>query len=124
MDWYLLDWTQTTNTIDYSIKEVSDENAKTKITLERIGRMPMPIDLLVVYEDGTQETFYIPNTLMRWEKPNPYSINRTVLKGWDWAAPTFSFTIDKASSTIQAVVIDPSGLMADVDVSNNVYEKK
>lgn len=124
LDWYLVDWTQTTNTIDYAIKEVADADKNTKITLERIGRMPMPIDLLVVYEDGTNEMFYIPNTLMRWEKPNSYSINRTALKGWDWSSPTFSFDISKPKTSIKAIVIDPSGLMADVDLANNVFEKK
>ncbi|MDK2772229.1 MAG: M1 family metallopeptidase [Flavobacterium sp.] len=122
LDWYLVDWTQTTNTIDYGVKNVSEENNATKVTLERIGRMPMPIDLLVVYEDGTQESFYIPNTLMRWEKPNPYPIERTVLKGWDWAYPTFTFDIAKKG--VKAIVIDPSGLMADVDLNNNTWEKK
>ncbi|MCO6174711.1 M1 family metallopeptidase [Flavobacterium sp. NRK F10] len=124
LDWYLVDWTQTTNTIDYAVKSVDEENGKAKVTLERIGRMPMPLDLLVVFEDGTQKTYYIPNTLMRWEKENPYSIERTVLKGWDWAFPTFSFEIPKSKSDIKAIVIDPSGLMADVNLDNNVYEKK
>jgi hypothetical protein len=122
LDWYLVDWAQTTNTIDYSIKSVTEESNGSKITLERIGRMPMPIDLLVVYEDGTQESFYIPNTLMRWEKPNPYPIDRSVLKGWDWAYPTFTFDVTKKS--IKAIVIDPSGLMADVDLNNNTWEKQ
>lgn len=124
LDWYLVDWTQTTNTIDYAVKSVDEENGKAKVTLERIGRMPMPLDLLVVFEDGTQKTYYIPNTLMRWEKENPYAIERTVLKGWDWAFPTFSFEIPKSKSDIKAIVIDPSGLMADVNLDNNVYEKK
>ncbi|MEZ4852924.1 M1 family metallopeptidase [Flavobacterium sp.] len=122
LDWYLVDWTQTTNTIDYGIKTVNENKNTTEITLERIGRMPMPLDVLVVYEDGTQETFYIPNTLMRWEKPNPYSIKRTVLKAWDWAFPTFTFDIEKKA--IKAIQIDPSGLMADVDLNNNSWEKK
>ena len=45
LDWYLVDWTQTTNTIDYGIKSIDDNG---KVTLERIGRMPMPLDILVV----------------------------------------------------------------------------
>ena len=126
LDWYLVDWTQTTNTIDYAIKNVesaTDGVQRTAITLERKGRMPMPIDLLVVYEDGSKETFYIPNTLMRFEKENPYlDIKRTVLNGWDWAYPTYTFEIPKAKSSIKAVVIDPSGLMADVDRANNIYD--
>jgi hypothetical protein len=44
---YLVDWTQTTNTIDYGIKAVTENGNQTTVSLERIGRMPMPIDLLV-----------------------------------------------------------------------------
>ena len=60
LDWYLIDWTETTNTIDYGIKDVADNAGKTTVSLERIGRMPMPIDLTVEYTDGTSESFYIP----------------------------------------------------------------
>src|SRR5690606_3720961 len=49
LDWYLTDWAQTTNTIDYAIKVVTPSKNSTSITLERIGRMPMPIDVLVEY---------------------------------------------------------------------------
>jgi hypothetical protein len=57
LDWYLVDWTQTTNTIDYGIKAVTENGEQTTVSLERIGRMPMPIDLLVEYTDGTMESF-------------------------------------------------------------------
>ena len=128
LDWYLVDWTQTTNTIDYAIQNIesaTDGVQRTGVTLERKGRMPMPIDLLVVYEDGSNETFYIPNTLLRFEKENPYEgIKRTVLKGWDWAYPTYFFEIPKSKSAIKVIIIDPSGLMADVNRDNNIYEKK
>ncbi|MEA1786588.1 M1 family metallopeptidase [Arenibacter sp. GZD96] len=123
LDWYLTDWTQTTNTIDYGIKEVSAANEKTKITLERIGLMPMPIDVLVVYNDGSQETFYAPLRMMYGEKDNPYpGLERTVLPNWAWAYSTYDFSIDKPLSSIQAVVIDPSQLMADVNAENNIWQ--
>ncbi len=124
LDWYLTDWTQTTNTIDYAVKEVASEGEKTKITLERIGQMPMPIDVLVVYEDGTQETFYASLRMMHGEKENPYpNLERTVLPNWAWAYTTYDFTIDKPLSSVKAVVIDPSQLMADVDAENNFWQK-
>ncbi|MFD0863194.1 M1 family metallopeptidase [Sungkyunkwania multivorans] len=123
LDWYLTDWTQTTNTIDYGVKDVKDNNNVTKVTLERIGLMPMPQDILVVYKDGSQETFYTALRMMRGEKDNPYpSMNRTVLPDWPWAFPTYEFTIDRPKSSIRAIVLDPSGLMADVNRSNNVVE--
>lgn len=123
LDWYLTDFAQTTNTIDYGVKEVAEQENKTVVTLERIGLMPMPIDILVVYNDGSQETFYAPLQMMRGEKSNPYpNINRTVLPDWAWAYPTYTFTINKPKSSIKAVVVDPSQLMADINRDNNIYQ--
>jgi hypothetical protein len=125
LDWYLIDWTQTLNTIDYGINEVKENGDKTTVTLERIGRMPMPIDLTVEYTDGSKESFYIPLRMMNFEKANPNpAVKRTVLNDWAWAMATYNFTIAKKKNTIKKITIDPSGLMADVKQTNNVYEVK
>lgn len=124
LDWYLTDWTQTTNTIDYGIKEVLADSGKTKVSLVRSGLIPMPLDILVVYQDDTKETFYAPLRMMRGEKDNPYpQINRTVLEDWPWTSPTYDFTIDKPLESIKAIIIDPSLLMADVKQEDNVWQK-
>lgn len=123
LDWYLTDWTQTTNTIDYGIKEVESSGTETVITLERIGLMPMPMDVLVVYSDDTRETFYAPLRMMRGEKENPYpAIPRTVLNDWPWTNPSYTITLSKPMSSIKAIVIDPSQLMADVNLDNNIWQ--
>jgi len=123
LNWYLTDWTQTTNTIDYGIKSVEADGDKTKVSMERIGEMPMPLDILVVGKDGTQETYYVPLRMMYGEKENPYpNLKRTVLKDWPWAYPTYEFTLDMPLDNVQAIMIDPSQLMADVDGENNVYQ--
>jgi hypothetical protein len=125
LDWYLTDWTQTTNTIDYGIKEVKGEANSTKILLERIGRMPMPIDVLVEYTDGTKERFYIPLRMMSFKKENPNpSIKRTVLSDWAWAYPSYEFSISKNRAAIKRITLDPSGLMADVKQADNTFEIK
>jgi len=122
LDWYLVDWTETLNTIDYGIKNVKENADKTTVTLERIGRTPMPIDLLVEYTDGSKESFYIPLRMMSFEKENPTpAITRTVLSDWTWANPVYEFNIAKPKSSIKKITIDPSGLMADVKQNNNVY---
>ncbi len=122
LDWYLTDWTKTTNTIDYGIKEVKEYGNTSKITLERIGRMPMPIDVLVEYTDGTKESFYIPLRMMSFEKENPNpTIKRTVLNDWAWACPKYEFSISKNKNDIKKITIDPSGLMADVKQVDNSY---
>ena len=123
LNWYLTDWTQTTNTIDYGITEVVAVGDKTKISLERIGSMPMPIDLFVIYNDGTQETLYAPLRMMYGEKENPYpSLKRTVLPNWPWAYPNYSFELNKPLDSIKAIVIDPSQLMADINFENNFWQ--
>jgi hypothetical protein len=123
LNWYLKDWTQTTNTIDYGIKSVEADGESTKVTMERIGEMPMPLDILVVGKDGTQQTLYVPLRMMFGEKDNPYpNLKRTVLEDWPWAYPTYEFTLDMPLDNVQAIMIDPSQLMADVNGENNVYQ--
>ncbi|CAA0251213.1 M1 family metallopeptidase [Tenacibaculum maritimum] len=110
LGWYLNEWTQTTHTIDYGIRSVEGN----KIILERIGKMPMPIDVEVVYMDGTKEMFNIPLRMMRGEKPT----SATILEDWTFAHPTYTFATRKA---VKSVTIDPSQLMADIELNNNTF---
>ncbi|MEK9958680.1 MAG: M1 family metallopeptidase [Flavobacteriaceae bacterium] len=119
--WYLTDWTQTTNTIDYGIKEVEEAGEKTTVHLERIGLMPMPLDVLVNLKNGEQKMYYIALPVMRGEKENPYSVEWEVLKDWPWAIPYYQFTVDVPKEAIESIVIDPSGYMADIEQANNYY---
>ncbi|PHQ30724.1 M1 family metallopeptidase [Leeuwenhoekiella nanhaiensis] len=129
LDWYLVDWTQTTNTIDYAIKNVEEVDGKTQVTLERKGLMPMPIDFYVNVKngdnaEGMNESYYIPLRMMRAEKPNPFpNMERTQLPDWPWAYPTYTFTIDKPLSEINAMTIDAQQLMADIDRTNNSWNQ-
>jgi hypothetical protein len=87
--------------------------------------MPMPIDLLVEYTDGSKESFYIPLRMMSFEKTNQTpDISRTILKDWAWGNPNYSFGISKSKDKIKKITIDPSGLMADVKPENNSFEIK
>lgn len=125
LDWYKEDWVNTTNTIDYAIKSVEKEGRRTtKITISRIGRMAMPLDVEVTYEDGTKETFYAPLESMRGEKPASKDQKRTMLPDHRWVDPEYVFEIPEKTKNIAKVEIDPSGLMADVDRENNFWEKK
>jgi len=109
LDWYLTDWAKTTNTIDYGVKEIQGST----VVLERIGRMPMPIDLTVNYTDGSSENFYIPLRIMRGAKPT----KATQKADWGWAYPYYAL---ETSKDIKSVEIDPSQLMADINRANNV----
>ena len=98
------------------------EDTETKVSLERLGLMPMPIDIGVTYEDGSIENFYIPLQMMRADKPNPNPRQDwTVLPDWSWANPTYEFMIEN-DKKISIITIDASKLMADINLSNNTYE--
>ena len=121
LQWYLTDWTQTTNRIDYSLAAVDAKREGTEIRLERKELMPMPLEILVQLKDGGVELHYIPISLMRGEKENPYSMEWTQHPDWAWASKTYSLLLDHKKEAIEAIVIDPSNLMADIDKSNNYY---
>ena len=112
LDWYLMDFGQTTNTIDYGVKSI-DSNT---IALERIGLMPMPLDVTVTYTDDSTEDFYIPLQMMRGEKPT----SATIIDDWAWANPNYTFEVSKE---VKSVEIDPKKWMADVNRENNKLEK-
>ena len=112
-----MDWTQTTNTIDYGIKSVKEDTNITSVTLERIGLMPMPLDIEVEYVDGSKQQFHIPLQMMRGEKPS--DIPRTVLIDWAWAYPTYSFNINRPKDEVKSITIDPKERMADINRENN-----
>ena len=121
LQWYLTDWTQTTNRIDYAIEAVNTTEKGTEIHLERKELMPMPQEVLIQFKDGSMALHYIPISLMRGEKENTYDLPWTQEKDWTWANPKYSFTIDQPKENIKAIVLDPSNLMADIDKSNNYY---
>ncbi len=123
LDWYYEYWVNTTKTIDYGIQAVVAEGGdQTKVTLERIGLMPMPVDLYITKKDGSQVIYYLPLTIMRGEKPNETDLKRVTLADWPWTHPTNSFSIDIPLSDIATLEIDPKGRMADIERSNNRYE--
>lgn len=122
LDWYYEYWVNTTKTIDYGVKSVTASTNQTIITLERIGLMPMPIDLLVTKTDGSQTLYYLPLTIMRGEKKNESGIDRITLKDWPWTHPTNTFNIDIPVNEIAKIEIDPDNRMADINKDNNLYQ--
>src|SRR5690606_17820432 len=112
----------TTKTIDYGIKSVFGIEGKTIVQLEKADQMPMPLDVVVEYNDGSAELFYIPLKMMRGEKPAENDMKRTVLEDWPWVNPDYTFTINKPATSVKKITIDPSLRMADINMQNNVFE--
>lgn len=110
----------TTNTIDYAVDSVTEAGDMVKVNLKRIGLMPIPIEVKVLYEGGAEENFYIPLQMMRAEKPLTKEI--TLLKDWAWARPIYDFTFIKKGE-IKSITLDPDHKIADVNLNNNSYIK-
>lgn len=111
----------TTRFIDYAIESVSGN----EIILKNKSNFAMPIDLLVEYEDGNRELFYIPNLALRGEKPEENidiykGVKRTVLAPWAWTQPDYSVPVSK---TVKKAEIDPTKRLADIDDTDNSYTK-
>jgi hypothetical protein len=51
LDWYLSYYKDQVKSIDYGISEVKSVMNGNSITLERVGKFPMPIDLKITYQD-------------------------------------------------------------------------
>ncbi len=121
LDWYLMDWTQTTNQIDYAIDSVEDSGEnETTVTLERIGNMPMPVEVSVTNVDGETSIHYIPLQMMRWEK-EAETANWEVEEDWAWAHPTYELKLDMPMDQIDSIEIDDTQMMADIDRDNNTF---
>lgn len=123
LDWYLEYWVRTTKVIDYGIEDVKEDNGHTDIILQRIGEMPMPIDLLITYKDGHKEMQYIPMYMMFGQKPDEHpDVKRKIYPAWPWTNPTYTLKLPVDKSRIKRIEIDPTQRMADVDRSNNRME--
>ena len=123
LDWFKEYWVNTTKTIDYGIDSLWEENGKSKIRLKMVGYMPMPVDVVVQFKDGSKEMAYIPQYSQFGVKPvEDSSIPRTTFEAWKWTSPTYTFELAHRLLDIKSVEIDPTQRMADVERKNNKLE--
>ncbi len=125
LDWYREYMVNTTHVVDYGVKSVEEMGGQTRVSLEKIGYMPMPLDVVISYKDGTKELYNIPLRIMRGNKPQEDSaIEQKVIEDWPWTHPEYSFNLPVAQDKIEKIEIDPSIRMIDVNRENNIYPQK
>jgi len=122
LQWLKEYWVNSTKTIDYGLNDIQAGNNTAIISIQRLGKLPMPIEVLITYKDGTTELHYIPLDLMLGGKGAESSVNRIVHKNWQWVAPTYTFETSKPLSALKSIEIDPSFRMPDLNRSNNKLE--
>jgi len=119
LQWYKEYWINSTKTIDYAVGDINSVNGKTVVTLKRVGLMPMPVDVLVTYKDGTKEIYYVPLNLMYGAKPAENDIKRIICSEWPWTNEQYGLSINGAITEIKEIEIDPSKRLADISRVNN-----
>jgi hypothetical protein len=125
LDWYKQYWVNSVKTIDYSIDSLWEEGGRTRIRLQRIGLLPMPIDLQLTFRDGSKELHYVPLDLMYGSKPvEDTLIIRKEYAPWKWTHPYYVVETSRRLSDFSLVEIDPSLRLADVERKNNKLELK
>lgn len=119
LDWYKEYWIQSTKTIDYSVGDINMKDGKAQVTIKRVGKMPMPVDVLITFKDGSKEMHSIPLNLMYGNKPAEGNIPWKQQPAWRWTHPTYTFETDRSVKEIKSIEIDPSMRLADLNRSNN-----
>lgn len=122
LQWYKEYWINTTKTIDYAVGDMKYANGKTQITIKRIGKMPMPVDVLLTFKDGTKEFHNIPSSLMFGNKKAEYKLPYFVQQEWKWTHPEYVLETARNLKDLKEVFIDPTGRLADINYKNNVLE--
>ena len=122
LEWLKEYWVNSTKTIDYGLNDIQAGNNSAIISVQRIGKMPAPLEVLVTYKDGTSELHYIPLDLMLGNKEAEGSVNRIVHPECKWVQPTYTFETSKPLSNLKSIEIDPSYRLPDVNRSNNKLE--
>ena len=79
--------------------------------------MPMPIEVLISYEDKSTDLFYVPLQMMR--KTRPLKSKTILLKDWPWAQSSYVIEINTYKK-IKSIQIDPSESIADINIDNNL----
>ena len=124
LQWFLNEFMETDHTADYAISKVEGKGNKTEVTLKRVGRLPLSIDLWVTDKADNIRYVYVPLRMTYAEKPNTYpAYPRTVLPAWGWGNPTYTFTLDMPLEDIKSITLDPENKSVDTDKENNSFSK-
>lgn len=95
LDWYFQQFGDVNWKLDYAVRRfrrTRDGTAwRTTMTLERLGRAVMPIDLQITLEDGSVQWVHIPLGVMQGHKPVPE--DWIVAAPWAWTSPEYALEV-------------------------------
>ena len=122
LQWLKEYWVNSTKTIDYGLNDIQVSGNAALISIQRLGKFPMPVEVVITYKDGTSELHYMPLDLMLGGKQQEGSVKQINHPEWKWAQPTYTFETTQPLGAIRSIEIDPSQRMPDINRSNNKIE--
>jgi hypothetical protein len=102
LSWFWRSWFYTTDRLDQAVDSVAVSDSSgvvSRVYLRNAGRMPMPVELALVMNDGSTQRVRLPVEI--WGLRNSYT------------------ALIAGPKKVNSVVIDPDGWYPDVDRSNN-----
>lgn len=115
LDWYLNYWVSQTKSIDYAITGVEPMGrGACAVKLERLGQMPMPVDVAVEFKNGRTVRYTIPLVMMQGVKPDALPE-----MPWPWTHPEYTLQLDFPVDEIKTIRLNPDARTADINPSND-----
>ena len=120
LDWYFQQFGDVNWKLDYAVRKfrrTRDGTAwRTTMTLKRLGRAVMPIDLQITLEDGSVQWVHIPLGIMQGHKPVPE--DWIVAAPWAWTSPEYALEV-MLPTRPRSAEIDPYVRTPESDRLNN-----
>jgi hypothetical protein len=124
LDWFYAGWIKTLHTIDYGTETpLPDGGSASKIILKNHGSLPMPVEVLIEFKDGSSERHYIPLDLQYGSKFPAGTTNSVIAHDpWSFSVDTYEIRLEKPVTSIKSVTLDPDEWTADMNRKNNRWE--
>lgn len=120
LGWFWYYWLFTTESVDGSIQNVTNDGARTIVTVRQAGQMPSPVVLKVQFAPTGAAIKPMSNSTM---SDSLTAIVRYPVDVWFNGSRTFNAVLDFGGRAIQKVTLDPFGRFPDRDPSDNVWPK-
>lgn len=104
LNWFWNNWFFSPNYIDLALKSAEKTNKGYAVSIQNIGGMAAPADIVVNYTDGTKETFHQSPAI--WEKNQKETVVNIVVK-----------------KEVESIALD-GGIFVDSDKTNNDWKRK
>ena len=119
LDTYFQYMLHSTHHVDVAIRSVVVTADSTTLTLERVGRLPLPVDVRITSATGEVTDHHIPQVVTQGHRP--IAEGEFLHHAWPWTNPTYTLTLPRSLPGC-TVEIDAAKLTADADRSNNRVE--